>query len=98
MPYLDVSASYDSNDKVISLNVINRHATDSIELNIENQHGNLGSEGRSFEINGEEPKIANDFNEPDNVKTVREGFDISGNSFVYTFPAHSITMLRLPLD
>lgn len=94
VPYLDVSASYDTDDKLISLNVINRHATDAIKVNIENQHGNLGSEGQVFEINGEESKIANDFKEPDNVETVREGFDISGNSFSYTFPAHSITMLR----
>jgi len=98
VPYLDVSASYNSDKKVISLNVINRHATDSINVNIENQYGNLGSEGQSFEINGEEPKIANDFKEPDNVQTVRNGFDISGNNFVYSFPAHSITMLRLPVN
>lgn len=97
VPYLDVSASYDSNANLISLNVINRHATDAIKVNIENQHGNLGSEGQSFEINGEEPKVANDFDEPDNVKTIREGFDIGGNTFVYAFPAHSVTMLRLPV-
>jgi len=97
VPYLDVSASYDPDSGHITLNVVNRHLTDPIPVKIENQYGRLISAGMAFEITGEDVKVTNDFDEKDNVRTVKKPVAIPGNEFVYEFPPHSITTLKLAL-
>ena len=47
-----------------------------------------------YEVNGPDIKAVNDF-DVTNVKTVsKPGIKVKGESFTYTFPAHSFTMLK----
>jgi alpha-N-arabinofuranosidase len=95
VPYLDVSASYNPENGHLSINVVNRHLTDSISAKIENQFGRLIEAGMAFEITGEDVKVTNDFSEKENVKTVKKPISVPGNEFTYEFPPHSITTLKL---
>jgi len=94
VPYIDVSASYDPGDGGISINIVNRHRTETIQVGIENQHGRVGREGVLFEINGEDIKAVNSLEEKENVKTVRRSIPIPGDSFVVEVPPHSVSMVQ----
>jgi alpha-N-arabinofuranosidase len=93
VPYLDVSATYNNGELI--LNVTNRNKDEAITTDILSQNGAFSGPFKVFEINGPDIKTANDFNkEP--VKTIEKANAItaSGNKITYTFPPHSITMIR----
>ena len=96
MPYLDASASYQPDLGRISINLINRHQADALPVTIENQHGNLKSNGFLFEITGEDPIVTNDFGE-ENVKLVKRELEVPSNPFTVTLPPHSIAMVQVYL-
>jgi alpha-L-arabinofuranosidase len=104
--YLDVSASFAPDNPPfppfakggtgrISINVINRHLTDTIHVTIENQHGGLADKGMLFEINGEDIKTVNDFKAKENVVTKKRQITVLSNPFVLELPPHSISMVQV---
>jgi alpha-N-arabinofuranosidase len=97
VPYLDVSASYDPEKRRISVNVINKHLTDSIPVTVENTHGDLARSGRMFLITGEDIKAVNNFDAKENVKTQERDVDIPANAFTLELPPHSVSMIHLAL-
>ena len=96
VPYLDASASYQPELGRISINLINRHRTEALPVTVENQHGNLKSDGILFEITGEDPQVINDFDE-ENVKLVKRELEVPSNPFTVTLPPHSILWCRYTL-
>jgi alpha-N-arabinofuranosidase len=96
VPYLDASASYQPELGRISINLINRHRTEALPVTVENQHGNLKSDGTLFEITGEDPQVINDFDE-ENVKLVKRELEVPSNPFTVTLPPHSISMVQVYL-
>ncbi len=96
VPYLDVSASYHPDLGRMSINLINRHRTDALPVEIENQHGVLKESGLVFEISGEDPKVINDFGK-ENVKFTKREIVVSSNPFTVTLPPHSISMVQVYL-
>ena len=66
---------------------------------IENQQGALTSEASVWELNPTDLKKTHTFGDDRAVRpaTRNATLALSGNSFDYTFPAHSLTILRLKL-
>jgi alpha-N-arabinofuranosidase len=95
VPYLDVSASYDPDNRKISVNIINRHQTEIIPVKIENGHGDLHDTGKLFTITGDDVKAINDFADQDRVKTQVENITVPANTFTIELPPHSISMVQL---
>jgi len=92
VPWLDVSVVHDATNKQLVVNVVNRSADKAIPASIENQWGNLGSTATATEINSASLTDENSVNEQ-KVKPVERSLSIKGNTFNYTFPAHSFTQL-----
>ena len=91
VPYLDVSATYDNGQVVIC--VVNRNKDNPVKTDIISQTGQFEGNVRIFEINGPDIKSVNDFG-AENVKTVAgPDLKVRGNSFTYSFPPHSLTMI-----
>jgi len=92
VPYLDVSATYEEDGKVI-INVVNRHKDEAISTDILAQTGEFSGAIEVYEVNGPDVKTSNGFSgEP--VRTVRkDDIRARGDSFRYSFPAHSFTQL-----
>jgi alpha-L-arabinofuranosidase len=97
--YLDVSATYNPKDRAVYLNVLNRNKSTDIAARIENQAGQLASEGSVWEMNHPDLKATHTFGDDKKVRPVTRalGSTVSGNAFTYTFPAHSLTILKLRL-
>jgi alpha-L-arabinofuranosidase len=92
VPYLDVSAAYNSDGSVV-LNVTNRHRDLPIDAVFELEKRRFNGEFQAFEVNGPDIKAENNFNSTP-VKTIQKSAAANGTTLKYTFPAHSFTMLK----
>ena len=100
LPYLDVSTTYNSKDHTVYVNVLNRSKSQDIATRIENQEGTLTPDVAVWQMNYPDLKATHTFGDDKKVvpKTSTLTASLSKNSFGYTFPAHSLTILRLRLE
>jgi alpha-L-arabinofuranosidase len=100
LDYLDTSCTYDKTERAVYLNVLNRSAKQDLTARIENQEGKLAGSAGVWQMNHGELKATHTFGDDKKVrpvvKTVALTLDRGG--FSYTFPAHSLTILRLNLE
>ncbi len=96
IPYLDVSSAYNKEKNEIIINVINKHKDNPIVTEIISQYGTFGGKATVYEVNGKDIK---DENSKDRqlVKTKKNELNVKGDKFTYSFPAHSYTMITIPL-
>jgi alpha-L-arabinofuranosidase len=94
VPYLDASTTTDEARRQLSLAVVNRHESSPITGVIAVQGWNLPATGVAFEVNGPTPSAENTFATPNSVGIQRKPFNRAGEKFEYTFPAHSVTVLK----
>jgi alpha-N-arabinofuranosidase len=94
---LDVSATCDPDGHEVALAVVNRDRdtdhTATMQFN-----GGMAVGVDVHDVNGASPETRNAFEAPTAVKNQQRPLDLSGQSFDYTFPAHSVTMLRFRID
>jgi len=97
--YLDVSTTYNAKDRAIYVNVLNRSKSKDLMTRIENQEGQLDSEVGVWEMNNSDLKATHTFGDDKKVRPVTRTVTatLQNNGFSYTFPAHSLTILRLKL-
>jgi alpha-N-arabinofuranosidase len=95
---LDVSATCDSSGRELCLGVVNRSPDEPIRTAVQLQAGSLVGDVSVYQVNGPEPSSSNSFQNPRvvDVHSDRQAKQ-AGESFDYTFPAHSLTVLRLQL-
>jgi len=92
VPYLDVSAVYNNGEVMIC--VVNRHKDKAITTQIISQQGQFAGKFKVYEVNGPDIKAVNDFGKT-TVKTIQKpDINASGESFNYSFPPHSFTLLK----
>ena len=96
VPYLDVSATYQQGEVVIS--VVNRHRDQAINTEIICQQGQFNGPFQVYEINGPDVKSANDFGSETVKTTKKKDLRVNAGQFTYSFPPHSITMIKGKID
>ena len=96
VPYLDVSSAYNDKTGELIINVVNRHLEKSIETSLVNQFGKLESKATVYEVNAEKITDENSVTE-EKVKTKMKEIPVKENGFVYSFRAHSFTMIKVKL-
>jgi alpha-N-arabinofuranosidase len=95
--YLDVSSTHDKKNGVVYLNVLNRSKDKNITAAIENQTGKAGANASVWEMNHPDMKATHTFGDDKKVRPVTKEVSLkqSGSGFEYTFPAHSLTIMKL---
>jgi len=97
--YLDVSTTYNAQDRAVYVNVLNRSEKDDIAARIENVAGQIAAQAGVWEMVNADLKAANDFgSEKVKPATRTATLALGNNGFTYTFPKHSLTILRLKLQ
>jgi alpha-N-arabinofuranosidase len=96
VPYLDVTAVLNEAGKVLVINVINRHETNAIPANITIQTGALTGTARVSELNGKDLTARSTKAEPAVTISTRE-VKFTGNIINYSFAAHSLTQIEIPV-
>jgi alpha-N-arabinofuranosidase len=92
VPYLDVSAALDG--ETVSICVVNRHLEKGITTDIICQEGAFGSSFEAYEVNGMDIKAVNDFGKTNVQTTKKPNVSAKRQNLTYTFPAHSLTLLK----
>lgn len=98
IPFLDVSATTDESKKILSLAAVNLHKSQPIATSISIGNAHVDGQAQVFEINGASVDAENSFAQPNNVRIEKKDAVAAGSTFNYTFPAHSITMLKLNIS
>ncbi|HOC02351.1 MAG: Intracellular exo-alpha-(1-_5)-L-arabinofuranosidase 1 [candidate division TA06 bacterium ADurb.Bin131] len=95
VPYLDVSATYDSKENKICIIAVNRHPEKTLSASIELRGYRHKDTVSVSVVNGPDIYSINDFDE-ENVKMEQYQEKIkSDTNLQWDFPAHSITMLKI---
>jgi alpha-N-arabinofuranosidase len=96
---LDAVATVNEAGSVLTLAVINRDKEQAYATCIELCSASRIREGVAYEVNGPQPESQNSFALPDLVAIQECPVELSSTERIlsYTFPAHSLTMLRLHL-
>jgi alpha-L-arabinofuranosidase len=83
----------------VYLNVLNRSKDKDLATRIDNQEGRIESEVGVWEMNHSDLKASHTFGDDKKVRPATHAVSVSveNNGFNYTFPAHSLTILRLRL-
>lgn len=97
VPYLSASGTIDRSQGTLSLAVVNRHAQESIPATIDIQGASPGGEAHVWEINGPGMDTRNTFDAPDLVTITDKGTLVIQEPLAYEFPAHSVSLLVIPL-
>ena len=94
--YLDVSATYDPKTKQVFVNVLNRSEKTDITARIENVAGAPSGAVAVWELNHPDLKATHTFGKDAVVRPATRSASVkaTGNSFEYTFPKHSLTILK----
>jgi alpha-N-arabinofuranosidase len=97
IPYLDVSSAYNKEKSELIINVVNKHKDKVITTDIFNQSGVFKGSAIIYEVNGQNIKDENSMTKQ-LVKTKSKTIAVKGEKITYDFPAHSYTMLRIPIE
>jgi len=99
LKYLDVSATYNAKNRALYVNVLNRSKDKDLSTRIENQEGKVESEVGVWEMNHPNLKATHTFGDDKKIRPVTRTISatVQNNGLTYTFPAHSLTILRLRL-
>src|SRR5260370_20512685 len=97
--YLDVSATYNPSEHAVYLNVLNRGKSADIATRIDNQEGQVSNQVGVWEMTNSDMKVTHGFGDDKKVRPVTRTIssEEGKNGLTYTFPAHSLTILRLTL-
>jgi alpha-L-arabinofuranosidase len=95
-PLADVTAVLNEADKVLVVNVVNRHETNAIPTNITMQTGTFTGTAMVSELNGKDLTARSTKTEPAVTVSTRE-VKFTGNNLNYSFAAHSLNRIEIPI-
>jgi alpha-N-arabinofuranosidase len=95
--YLDVSSTFNPQTREVFVNVLNRSKDRDLATRIENQEGRLVPEAAVWELNHPDLKATHTFGDDRKIRPATRtiALRVTDHAFTYTFPAHSLTILRL---
>ncbi|MCU0226217.1 MAG: alpha-N-arabinofuranosidase [Bryobacterales bacterium] len=99
IPYLDVSATHNKTQNAIYLNVLNKSESKDIATRIDEVDGKLSGDAELWFLNHDDFKTEHTFGDDKKVRpTVTPvNLRLDGRGFQHTFPAHSLSIVKLPL-
>jgi len=92
---LDVTATCDAAGRDLVLACVNRNKEQPIATTIQLVNTAVQADINASEVNAPDVNAVNSFEQPGAVDIQEYTLDNGGQSFTYTFPAHSLTVLRL---
>lgn len=95
VPYLDVLATTDSQRHDLTLFVVNRDWQHDISTSISLQDFNPAAKAVVRTLTADSILSDNDAAHPERVRPVKTDLHVSGNSFHYSFPKRSLTVMTL---
>ncbi|MGQ9732134.1 MAG: alpha-N-arabinofuranosidase [Candidatus Zipacnadales bacterium] len=98
VPYLDVSASFDPKESMLTVNIVNRERENPLPVTVEISPTAYVDRARLYIVMGDDPKARNTFEEPENVGTVMLTADATGKTMNIDLPPCSVTVMKAPVS
>ena len=100
LKYLDVSSTYDPNSHQVFVNVLNKSQNNDITARIENTSGSVSPQMRVWQLNHADLKTTHTFGDDHKVRPAETNANVTlqNGAFSYTFPKHSLTILKLKIQ
>lgn len=100
LDYLYVSATHDADAGEVYVNVLNRSPDRDIATRVESQEGVPAAQVGVWEMNHPNLKATHTFGDDRKVRPVTRtaSVDVRDAGFTWTFPAHSLTILRMRVE
>jgi len=95
LPALEVVASADETGERLTLLAVNKDAAASITATVAVSGFTPAPEARVWTLNGPDIAAYNDHGHPTDVAITESAIANAGESFVYVFPSHSVTLIEL---
>jgi alpha-L-arabinofuranosidase len=97
--YLDVSVTHNKQEGTLYLNVLNKSESRNLTTRIHEVDGKLTGEGEVWYLNHGDFKTAHTFGDDQKVRPTVSPLRVKldGNGFTHTFPAHSLSIVKLKL-
>ncbi len=96
IPYLDVTAVWNEAAKTLVVNVVNRHEMNALTCDVVLQSGAFTGTATIKEINGSAVTATNTKTQQGVTIATRE-IQFQGSRISYSFPAHSLTQILIPV-
>jgi alpha-N-arabinofuranosidase len=97
LKYLDVSSTYNPKTRELFLNVLNRSEKQDLAARISNVTGTPDGPAQVWELNHPDLKATHTFGKDQVVRPATKTAPAGASAFSYTFPKHSLTILKLKL-
>jgi alpha-L-arabinofuranosidase len=97
IPFLDVTSVYAEETKTVYINIVNRHNTKAIATDIISETGGFAGKAEATVINCESLKDPFIFDKQKQYIPEIKEIKTTENSISYSFPAHSITQIKIGL-
>lgn len=98
IPYLDVSSAYSEDTKTLIINVVNRNMEAAIRTKVISDTGDFRKTATIRTINSDQVNAKYRYQDRDNYIPATTTLETNGNSFTYSFPAHSFTQISVELS
>ena len=100
LKYLDISSTYDAGSHQVFLNVLNRSEKNDIPAQIISTSGTVSPAVGVWELNHADLKTTHTFGDDHKVRPSEKTASVAlqSNGFNYTFPKHSLTVLKLKVQ
>ncbi|PYM12239.1 MAG: alpha-N-arabinofuranosidase [Candidatus Rokuibacteriota bacterium] len=95
---LDAAATCDETGRTLTLAVVNRDRERDLPATVDLGSATVTGAMDVWEVNGPDVSAMNSFDAPQTVDVRASRVERRGARFDYTFPAHSVTVARLPLS
>jgi alpha-N-arabinofuranosidase len=96
VPYLDVTAVLNDAAKTLVVNVVNRHETNVLTADVVLQSGEFAGAATIREVNGSTVTATNTKTQQ-GVTIASKEIQFQGNRISYSFPAHSLSQMLIPV-
>jgi alpha-N-arabinofuranosidase len=98
IPYLDVTTTYSKETNTVYINVVNRHKEKAITADIVTSSGTIAGKAEASLIAGASLSEVYEFDKQDQYVPVKKVIDTKGKPFMYTFPPHSFTQIKMGVN
>lgn len=97
IPYLDVTSVYNKKTNSLVINVVNRQEKKAIATQIMSNSGDFAGKASVTTINSDNMKAAYTYVNREKYVPVPKEIRVAGSEFIYSFPAHSFTQIRVKI-
>ncbi|MDZ7346381.1 MAG: alpha-N-arabinofuranosidase, partial [candidate division KSB1 bacterium] len=97
IPYLDVTATYSEESRILCINVVNRHKEKSITAELTSVSASFDGKASAYVVTAKSLEEPFSFDKQKDYLPLVQPVESKGKTLSFTFPAHSFTQIQVPL-